>query len=202
MKKTLILILLALPLLAIAQNESKYLKGAVPVENGYVVFRQHFNCTGKTQEDIRTALVEYVKEQIVKGPNALPQARITDEGDSTGYVAASIEETLYFRRSALVTHSTRFFYQLVITPHEGSFDIEMRRLHYIYEEAANAGFQVPDFSAEEWITDEQALNRKGQLNRLAGKKFRRFTIDRKDEIFQGAARAAGADRRVRVVEEF
>jgi len=201
MKKTLILFLLAMPLAMLGQSDSKYLKGAVPVENGYVVFRQHYNCTGKTQEEIRHALLQYVTETIVKGPNALPQARITDTGDSTGYVAASIEETLYFRRSALVTHSTRFYYQLVITPQNGGFDIEMRRLHYLYEEAANAGFHVSDFPAEEWITDEEALNRKGQLTKLAGKKFRRFTIDRKDEIFQGAARAAGADRRTRIVEE-
>ncbi len=202
MKKTLILILLALPLLAVAQNDSKYLKGAVPVENGYVVFRQHYNCTGKTKDEIRLALLAYVREQIVKGPNALPQARIMDAGDTTGYVVASIEETLYFRRSALVTHSTRFYYQLLCTPQDGGFDIEMRRLHYLYEEAANAGIHVSDFPAEEWITDEEALNRKGNLTRLAGKKFRRFTIDRKDEIFMGAAQATGADRRVRTVEEY
>ncbi len=201
MKKTLLIILLSLPLLAIAQDESKYLRGAVPVENGYVVFRQHYNCTGKSQSDIHQALLQYVTDNIVKGPNALPQARITDTGEATGYVAASIEETLYFRRSALVTHSTRFYYQLVCTPADGGFDIEMRRLHYLYEEAANAGAHVTDFPAEEWITDEEALNRNGKLTRLSGKKFRRFTIDRKDEIFQGAARAAGADRRVRVVEE-
>lgn len=203
MKKRIVtLLLLALPILAAAQDESRYLRGAVPVENGYVVFRQHFNCTGKTQEEIRLALVEYLKENVVKGPNALPQARFTDLGDSTGYIAASVEETLYFRRAALVTHSTRFYYQLVCTPQDGGFDIEMRRLHYLYEEAANAGQRVQDFPAEEWITDEEALNKKGKLTRLAGKKFRRFTIDRKDEIFQGAARAAGADRRTRVVEEY
>ena len=203
MKKTLILLMLVLPLLAVAQHndESKYLKGAVPVENGFVVFRHHFNCTGKSQEEIRAALVQYVKDNVVKGPNALPQARLTDSGDSTGYIAASIEETLYFRRSALVTHSTRFYYQLVLTPQDGGFDIEMRRLHYLYEEAANAGYHISDFPAEEWITDEEALNRKGQLTQLAGTKFRRFTIDRKDEIFQGAARAAGADAR-RVIEEY
>lgn len=204
MKKTILFILLTLPMLAVAQrdNDEHYLAGAVPVENGFVVFRQHFNCTGKTQEEIRIALLQYIKDEVVNGPNRLPQARITDTGDSTGYIAASIEETLYFRRSALVTHSTRFYYQLVLTPKDGSFDIEMRRLHYLYEEAANAGIHIQDFPAEEWITDEEALNRKGQLTRLAGKKFRRFTIDRKDEIFQGAAHAAGADRRTRVVEEY
>ena len=204
MKKTLLFLLLLLPLVAVAQNsdQAKYLKGAVPVENGFVVFRQHYDCTGKSQEQLRQALLKYVDEQIVHGANALPQARLTDIGDTTGYIAASIEETLYFRRSAWVTHSTRFYYQLVLSPRDGGFDIEMRRLHYLYEEAANAGAHVSDLPAEEWITDEEALNRHGQLTRLAGKKFRRFTIDRKDEIFYGAAQAADADRRARVVEEY
>ena len=43
------------------------------------------------------------------------------------------------------------------------------------------GMQV---KAEEWITDKYALNKKGtKLSRISGK-FRRKTIDRKDNIFQ------------------
>ena len=42
---------------------------------------------------------------------------------------------------------------------------------------------------------------KTKLTRVSGK-FRKFTIDRKDEIFLGAARAVGAVRKVvKYVEE-
>lgn len=160
MKKTLILILFALPLIAMGQYDKKYLKGAVPVENGYVVFRDHYNCSGKTKEELRKKLLDYVRGSLVNGENAQSQSRVTDAGDSTGYIAASIEETLYFQRSALATHSTLFYYQLVITPQDGGFDIEMRRLHYLYEEALHAGYNDANFPAEEWITDEEALNKK------------------------------------------
>lgn len=177
--------------MAQAEDESRYLRGAVPVENGYVVFRQHYVCAGQSQEELRVALLNYVKEQVVKGPNAFPQARLTDTGDTTGYIVASVEETLYFRRSAWVTHFTRFLYQLVVTPSDGGFDIEMRHLRYLYDEGANPQNLLYNYTAEDLITDAEALNAKGQLKRLQGKKFRRFTLDRRDELFAGAARAVG-----------
>jgi colicin import membrane protein len=45
--------------------------------------------------------------------------------------------------------------------------------------------------AEEWITDQYALNKKGtKLSRISGK-FRRKTIDRKDNIFERIDAALG-----------
>ena len=56
------------------------------------------------------------------------------------------------------------------------------------------------YYAENWITDHNALKKNGtQLTRIGGK-FRRFTIDRKDEIFRGAANAAGAKKKMKMVE--
>ena len=49
--------------------------------------------------------------------------------------------------------------------------------------------------------DEEALNKNKTKRTRVGGKFRRFTIDRKDEIFTGAARTVGAVKRVtRVIE--
>ena len=58
------------------------------------------------------------------------------------------------------------------------------------------------YRAEKWITAEEAMNKaKTKLLKIPGK-FRRFTIDRKDEIFRGAAKAAGiATTRTIVVED-
>ena len=46
-----------------------------------------------------------------------------------------------------------------------------------------------EVNAEEWITDENALNKaKTKLLKYSGK-FRRKTIDRKDEIFENITNA-------------
>jgi hypothetical protein len=81
----------------------------------------------------------------------------------------------------------------------------MRRIRYIYDLTETPSTEAhPDvcFSAEKWITDEEALNKKQtKLLKIPGK-FRRFTIDRKDEIFNGAAKAVGAERKMKMIEVY
>lgn len=205
MKKFFFLLLLALPVAAVAQrgntdDMSRYLAGAVPLKDGYVCFEKTYKAEGKTQGELFHLLKEYTQKQLVEGEYHLEQARITEADSTTGIIAASMEELLYFKKSAWVNHRTRFFYQLIYRITDGGFSIEMRRIHYLYEETEVPGIQTT-YPAEKWITDEEALNKdKTRLTRIGGK-FRRFTIDRKDEIFRGAARAAGALKTVtRVVE--
>jgi len=205
MKKLLLILWLALPMAAAAQSDSpndmtRYLEGAVPLKNGYVCFEKSYKAAGKTRAELFRLLKDYTQKQLVEGENHLEQARITEADSTTGIIAASMEEWLYFKKKAWVTHRTRFFYQLIYRIEDGGFSIEMRRIHYLYEETEVPGITTT-YHAEKWITDEEALNRsKTKLTRIGGK-FRRFTIDRKDEIFTGAARAAGALKRVtRVVE--
>ena len=203
MKRLLIILVMALPLCLFGQNDmSKYLEGAVPVENGFVTFKKEYTATGKSKAEIFEAIREYTLKQIVEGDNHLAQSRFTEVDEEAGVIAASIEETLYFRRSALVTHSTRFFYQLVYMISDGKFSVEMRRLHYLYDEATAAGIPEQEMPAEKWIVDSEALNKqKTKLTRIAGK-FRRYTIDRKDEIFLGVAKAVGADKKVEIRESY
>lgn len=193
MKKILILLLILLPVPMIAQKDkgdlSKYLAGAVPVTpEGYVYFAHTYEVPGKSKAELFELLRDYTQKKIVEAPDHLEQARITEADGSTGIIAASIEEYLYFKRKALTMDRVRFYYQLIYRIEDGKFNIEMRRLHYIYDDLP----QPEDFRAEKWITDEEALNAsKTNLKRISGK-FRRFTIDRKDEIFHGAAQAAQA----------
>lgn len=205
MKKFFLILLLALPTAAAAQQDdaddmSRYLAGAVPLKDGYVHFEKTYKATGKTRGELFRLLLEYTQKQLVEGENQLEQSRITEADSTSGIIAASMDEWLYFKKKAWVSHRTRFFYQLVYHISDGSFTIEMRRIHYLYEETEVPGITT-NYPAEKWITDEEALNKdKTRLTRIGGK-FRRFTIDRKDEIFRGAARAAGALKRVtRVVE--
>jgi hypothetical protein len=196
-----ILFLILAPVSIKAQNdETKYLEGAVTLKNGYVEFEKSYNVPGKSQEEIFDALQNYIQNSLIDGPESLKQSRMV-KADSTNFtIVADLEEWLYFKRKAWVTHRTRFYYQIIAQAEEGRFNIIMRRIHYLYDEEERPGMAEP-YHAEEWITDDMALNKeKTKLTRIAGK-FRRYTIERKDEIFTNAARAAGAKVKVLKVIE-
>lgn len=200
MKKYMLVLLFSVALGAGAQTDKKYLAGAVPVENGYVEFKKSFDVPHKSKQEIFQSLKDYTQKELVEGPNRLNQARITEANAEEGILAASMEEFLYFKRTAMVSHGTRFFYQLIYKVGEGKFDVEMRRIHYIYDGSEGTSMNAQDIPAEKWITDDEALVKKGtKLSRISGK-FRRFTIDRKDQIFRGAAKAAGVAMKTKVIE--
>ena len=176
-----------------------YLKGAVTEKNGVVVFEETFIVPGKSKVDIFDSLKNYT-QSIVTGENHLPQSRITELSPNKDIIAASVEETLWFKRTALVSDFARFFYQLVFEVSDGQFKVTLLRLRYIYEPMATPG-QDNVILAEEWITDKEALKKDGtQLRRGTSKKFRIATIDRKNQLFRGAGRACGL-KFTRFIEE-
>lgn len=192
MKKIIILILMSIPFVCMAQKKdiTKYLAGAVPEVNGRVQFDKayHFSIP---QNEAFQKLLDYVQTQIVEGENHLEQARITEYDEKNGVIAASIQETLYITRSAWVTYSTQFFYQLILQVNADSFDISLRNIRYMYDIETGTATHTENVRAEDWITDKEALNKaKTKLLRVPGK-YRRATIDRKDEIFLGAAKSVG-----------
>lgn len=171
---------------------SRYLQGAVPVVDGYVQFDTTVVASGRTRADIYQSLIDFTEKSLVQGPEQLSKSRITEASAEYGLIVASIEEYLYFKRTNWVTHRVRFYYQLIMQAKDGGFTAQVRRLHYKYDDAdANSDFKE-DRPAEKWITDDEALSRDGKkLTRIAGK-FRRFTIDRVEQIFKQAAEAARA----------
>lgn len=197
MKKVILLMMLLLPLACVAQRgkvetQQRYLAGAVPMVDGYVQFDKTYFVKNKDKATLMQELKDYVQQELVDGPDQLPQARITEVSPDSGIIAASIEEYMYFKRTNWQIHRVRFYYQLVLRVEDGKFTATMRRLHYRYDPEVTAGEFDDDRRAENWITDEAALTKNGtKLARISGK-FRTFTIDRKNEIFRGAGKAVGA----------
>lgn len=204
---SLSLLLLAtalMPLAAGAQdwNNPKYLKGAVTQnEQGIVAFTRTYECPGKSRAELFGLLRDYLRNDLFKGENALNQCRLVENDSVEGLLAARMDEYLYFSRKAFVTHRTRFTYELIFQVADNSFSVEMRNLRYLYEEQETPNAQPLDIRAEKWITDAEALSKKGTLLRKP-RKFRVFTIERKDEIFSNAARLCGAKANKKVVEEY
>lgn len=206
MKKLVLWLMLLMPIWCVAQNsrrvDERYLAGAVPTVNGYVQFDRTFTVNNSSKAAIMDSLRNYVQKELVDGEEQLPQARLTEVSVDSGIIAASIEEYMYFKRTNWQIHRVRFYYQLVLNVNDNGFTASMRRLHYRYDPEVTAGEFDEDRRAENWITDDAALSKDGQkLQRISGK-FRKFTIDRKNEIFRGLAQAAGAkkNKKVKVIE--
>jgi len=192
MKKLIFAMMMCLPLSMMAQNtwempdaaektsnpDQKYLVGAVPVVDGKVTFHKVFEAPGKSADQVYDIVKTYMAK-MVKEPNQLEQSRIVITDSIKHEVVASFQEWLVFKSTALVLDRTRLMYHLIANCEDGKADITMTRIYYLYEEERDP----QTFKAEEWITDEEGLNRKKtKLARVSGK-FRRKTIDRKDYLF-------------------
>lgn len=204
-KLTLLLVALAttLALTAAKPVEKKYLAGAVPEVDGQVIFQKAYTVPGKPAADILALAQSYVQSQLVEGPEHGNQARITEISPDAGVLAASIQETLWFLRKPMRSDFCQFYYQVVCEAKDGQLMLTLRNLRYVYELTERAE-DIATFRAEEWITDKEALSKNGtKLARMTGK-FRKATIDRKDDIVQGLGQALGATPQAKtvIVEEY
>lgn len=159
------------------QKDVKYLKGAVPEVNGKVVFSKHIEAPGKSAAQVYDIMLQYM-ERLTKATSQI-QSQILTSDAAKHEIIGSYQEWLVFKKTALSLDRTRFYYALRAKCNDGSADIEMMRIRYLYEEE-----RAPQrLSAEEWITDKEAVNKKNtKLLPISGK-FRRKTIDRKDFLF-------------------
>jgi hypothetical protein len=186
MKKFITILLSCLPLLAQAQTEAKYLEGAVPVEDGKVVFRTQMQVNALDKADLYRTTLKWADERFVSQDKF--NARVVYADTLEGKIAVYGDEYLVFSSSALSLDRARINYQLQMNLTDGQCEAVLSRIRYTYRENE----RTPDkYSAEEWITDANALNKaKTKLLPVSGK-FRRKTIDLKDELFKALQNAFG-----------
>ena len=197
MKKLIVTILALMPLTMWAQDntwelpeqeqeevkaekenpDQKYLLGAVPVVDGKVVFSKTIEAPGKSAAQIYGILKQYM-EKLTKESNQIHSQLIVAD-DSKHELGGSYEEWLVFKKTLLQLDRTRFLYVLEANCSDGKADVTLSRIRYLYDENRNP----EHLKAESWITDKEAVNKKGtKLLPISGK-FRRKTIDRKDFLF-------------------
>ena len=196
MKKIILLLLLVLPMMSFAgstkedKHAAKYLKGAVPVENGIVTYKKSFKVPGQNEQLLFDNMLFYIKDNLVEKGIVDAHTRLISDGSSDGVISARVEEWLVFTKKFLNIDKTRFRYQITATINGNTVNLIVTQISYLYgeewEEIQPTGNGGTIYRAEEWITDEVALNKKGNTVLPLSGKFRRKTIDRVEEIFENA----------------
>ena len=200
MKKLIVLMMLALPMSAIAQNvwekpkeekvekaeevkkpnkDEKYLRGAVPIVDGDVQWTLDVDVPGKSAQDIYDKMFKTLTD-LTKSEGQLEGSAVTLVNKQDHIVVANVREWLLFSSRLLSLDRTKFNYTLIARCSDGHLNMTMNRISYKYDEERTN--QV--YKAEEWISDDAAVNKKNTKLYRGSAKFRRKTIDRKDQIFE------------------
>lgn len=171
-------------IIASAANENpKYLRGAVPERDGIVTFTQTFSVPGKNQADIYPVVKTYIQQLVTNARQDL-RTRIVSDQDNT--IVANVEEIMTFKKKFLNWDHCFFRYLISAqcTP-DSKVTLTITKISYQYQ-FDNEGNGGENFKAEEWISDAAAVNKAGTKLYPRCGKFRRKTIDRVEEIFTGA----------------
>lgn len=163
------------------KEDPKYLEGAVTTnENGKVEFEENFPAPGKSAAQLYDIVYEYMA-QLVQDKNRI-ESRIALVNKDEHVIANAMDEWLVFSSSFISLDRTEAKYNLIAQISDGNVKLTINHINYTYEEGRSTGFKSP---AEDVITDKVALTKKkNDLARIFGK-FRKKTIDRKDQIFNG-----------------
>ena len=195
MKKLLIAILMVMPLMATAQDntwerieqdpqdkenpDAKYLaENAVPVVDGKVCWEIDIKAPGKSSREIYDILLKQLTKMTTE-PNQIANSIVAVQDTINMELGAAFHEWLVFKSSALSLDRTQFNFQILVSCTDGNANVKLTRITYDYDTER----EPTHYTAEEWITDKYAVNKKHtKLYPISGK-FRRKTIDRKDFIF-------------------
>lgn len=185
MKKFFVALFCSVFSLAIAAqdaNSPKYGLGTVPVDdNGTVTFSETIAIPqGMTQDDCYNLLLNWAKGRFAK-PYSY-SGRILNEDNQTHRFIFHVEEMIVFKRNAVVADESRITYNFSVVVNNGNITVKMTDIKYRYEENREGGGQA--FTAEEWITDDEAFNKKKTKFLKRTGKFRIKTIDLKDALFK------------------
>ncbi len=176
---------LCLPTVLQAQkrDDSKYLAGAVPEEDGKVVFSKEFSIPGMSQDEIFARMQKWMQLRLKKNQNET--SRVVYTNQEKGQVIGIGEEWLVFSSSALSLDRTLINYQLSAFCQPEKCEFRIEKIRYTYRE----GRDQEKYVAEEWITDEYALNKSRTKLVLGLAKWRRKTVDFADELCKEATQA-------------
>lgn len=163
----------------VLKKDPKYLEGAITTDkDGKVEFTLDTDANGKSAQQIYDLVYGYM-QSLVGGKNDI-RSRVALVNPQEHVIANTMDEWFVFSTSFISLDRTEARYQLVAKITDNHLNLTFSRLFFTYEEGRSTGFKD---AAENIITDKYALNKKKtDLAKIYGK-FRKATIDRKDQIF-------------------
>lgn len=179
MKKfTSMILAIIFSMMASAQDSKDpvYGFGAVTTQNGKVVFERSISCGSATQEAVYQAASAWAKGRYVAP--VVVSGRVSENPNDE--ISIKANEIIVFKKTNWITDESNIRYSLTISLSDGKCSLKFSEIDYVYEEDRDGGGQ--HFTAEEWITDEEAFNRKGTKMLPATGKFRMKTIDLVNQI--------------------
>ena len=205
MKKSIIVLFIAaLPAMVHAQSvgllgrkmsketltDSKYTaSGTVPEVDGKIVFQTSIVAAGKSKADIYAAVAQWAslryEANSMRGVYTdadfyknLEYANVKVVDKQSGKIQCQGAEELIFSLKPLAKNFTQIFYLLDLAVEDGRVDFNLHNLAFNVDQGEGAFVRV---TAEEWISDKECLNKKGEMKRIPGK-FRIKTIDLVNEL--------------------
>lgn len=164
-----------------ANPDAPYLAGAVPEVDGIVTWTLHVDAPGQSAQELYDRMMVFFG-QLTSGENQLEGSGVSLVNNQEHTIVVSLREWMVFKSSLLSLDRTKFFCRIVATCKDGGVDVVFNRLTYRYEDNQPGGGLV--VKAEEWISDQAALTKKGKMYKGCAK-FRRKTVDRMNELMDG-----------------
>lgn len=159
--------------------------GAVPVVDGQVVWTEILPIPSALSDDEAYNRIKDYLNALTSGENETEESRVALLNDSEHRVVATMSEWITFSSSFISLDRANMRYVLDASCADGQIRLKMNRINYIYEIQG----KEYRYKAENWIVDNAAVNKKRtKLLPISGK-FRRATIQRKNEIFKGLKEA-------------
>ena len=166
----------------VLKEDPKYLAGAIQLNaDGKVEFVLDTQASGKSADEIYNIVFQYMSKLIKNEQNINSRIALVNRNNKNEQIIACImDEWFVFNQSFISLDRSETKYQLVATISDNHLRLSMTRIVFNYEEGRSTRFKEP---AEKVITDKYALTKKkNDLAKIYGK-FRRGTIDRKNQIF-------------------
>lgn len=165
------------------KEDPKYLEGAIPFdEQGKIVFDTEIEAPGKSAAQLYDLVFDYMSGLTQDKESKASRMALVNKDEHI--IVNTMDEWLVFSNSFISLDRTECKYNLIAKITDEKVSLSINHINYIYEEGRQTGFKLP---AEEVIIDKVALTKKkNDLARIFGK-FRKKTIDRKDQIFNEIA---------------
>jgi len=184
MRRLLLFWAFLIPTLLWAQDDSKYLAGAVPEENGKVVFSKEIKVNSFSEDQVFDIMLKWAQDRF-KGD----VTRVVYSDKNAGDIAAVGREYIVFQNNALSLDRSLMNYRVMIKCADNNCTLKVYGIRYEY--VVSYKREPEKYVAEEWITDNFSLNKDKTKLYRGSKKFRIKTVDYVNDIFKEAISALG-----------